>query len=130
MVLPSVGGGGRQASRLGVKSEAPRDNLAVNSYVDIDSDEVVAADSVRQFGNQSVYARKRLGRNEQILVTPETAELDLDKDREKIETIERFSEAYFAIVAANTPIENQILSQQSAEQQLLIKLRGKTYLVK
>ena len=127
---PLTPGAGSQASPLRAKSEAVRDNISVNSYVDIDSDEVVAADSVRQFGNQSVYARKRLGRKEQILVTPETAELDVEKDREKIETIERFSEAYFAIVAANTPTENQILSHQSADQQLLIKLRGKTYLVK
>ncbi|WP_397570504.1 VIT domain-containing protein [Schlesneria sp. T3-172] len=103
---------------------------SLNSYVDIESDSIVATDSVRQIGNRSVYARKRPGQLDQILVTPETAEVDMEKDREKIETIERFSEAYFKLVEANTPTENQILSQQAQGQQLLIQLRGKIYLVK
>ena len=63
-------------------------------------------------------------------MTPETAELDLEKDKARIETIERYSEAYFALVKANSVTENQILSQQRDGEQLLIKLRDKNYLVK
>ena len=104
--------------------------LAVNSFRDIDTDENVATDSVRQYGNQAVYARSQPGQKEQILVTPETAELDLEKDKDKIEIVDRFSEPYFALVSANSVTENQILSQQRDGEQLLIKLRGKNFLVK
>lgn len=111
---------------------------AVNSFRDLKTDLEVPADSVRQYGNQAVYARKKLpsesqvGGNEtsQIVVTPETAELDLEKDKDKIEIIDRFTEAYFALVKANSVGENQILSQQRGDEQLLIKLRGKNYLVR
>ena len=63
-------------------------------------------------------------------MTPETAELDLEKDKDKIEIVDRFSEPYFALVTANSVTENQILSQQRDGEQLLIKLRGKNFLVK
>ena len=104
--------------------------LAANSFHDIESDTTVSIDSVRQFGNQAVYARSQPGKKDQILVTPETADLDLEKDKASIETVERYSEAYFALVKVNSVTENQILSQQRDSEQLLIKLRGKNYLVK
>ena len=105
-------------------------SIANNSFRDIDSDQEVSADSVRQYGNQAVYARRQAGRKEQLVVTPETAELDIEKDKDKIEVIERFTEPYFALVKANSAVENQILSDQRDDEQLLIKLRGKNYLVK
>lgn len=114
--------------------------IASNSFRDAKTDREVAADSVRQYGNQAVYARKKSGASaasgpadkaEQLLVvTPETAELDLDKDKSNIEVIDRFTDSYFALINANTLAENQILSQQRADEQLLIKLRGKNYLVR
>ncbi len=113
-------------------------SLSVNSFRDLKTDKEVAADSVRQYGNQAVYARKRGGApsevsspaGPQIVVTPETAELDLDKDKDKIEVVDRFTDAYFALVKANTIGENQMLSQQRGDEQMLVKLRGKNYLVR
>ena len=126
---PSAGGGGGFAG-----------GQVSNSFRDAKTDKEVAADSVRQYGNQAVYARKKSGAKpgstddakagDQIVVTPETAELDLDKDKANIEVVDRFTEPYFALVNANTLAENQILSQQRVDEQLLIKLRGKNYLVR
>ena len=118
------------AKRLnGISAASPRP-AAVNSLHDIETDSNLPIDNVRQYGNQAVYARSQPGKKEQILVTPETAALDLEKDKARIETIERYSEAYFALVKANSVTENQILSQQRDGEQLLIKLRDKNYLVK
>jgi Ca-activated chloride channel family protein len=113
-------------------------SLSVNSFRDLKTDKEVAADSVRQYGNQAVYARKRMGAESeaggkdvsQIVVTPETANLDLEKDKDKIEVVDRFSDSYFALVKANSIAENQILSQQRDGEQLLVKFRGKNYLVR
>ena len=114
--------------------------LAANSFRDAKTDKEVAADSVRQYGNQAVYARKKSNAGvttspgekaeQQIVVTPETASLDLDKDKANIEVIDRFTDSYFALVKANTLAENQILSQQRVDEQLLVRLRGKNYLVR
>jgi Ca-activated chloride channel family protein len=121
--------------------------MATNSFRDARTDKEVAANSVRQYGGQAVYARKlpgakkaearseaKHGAGEQaessIVVTPETASLDLEKDKAIIEVIDRFTEPYFALIKANTVAENQILSQQRADEQLLIKLRGKNYLLR
>ena len=114
----------------GAGSSRRRGLVASNSYRDIDSDKDLSADSVRQFGNKAVYARSQPGKKEQILVTPETADLDLERDQDKIEIVDRFTEPYFTLIQANSVIENQILSQQRDGEQLLIKLRGKIFLVK
>ncbi|HEY4261451.1 MAG TPA: hypothetical protein VGM98_14885, partial [Schlesneria sp.] len=113
---------------------------AANSFRDVKTDKEIAADSVRQYGNQTVYARKSLASvaesktsgkaEQQIVVTPETADLDLEKDKDKIEIVDRFTDSYFALVKANNTGENQLLSQQRGDEQLLIKLRGKNYLVR
>ncbi len=125
--LGGMMGGARRLSSLSATSPQP---AAANSLHDIETDSSLPIDNVRQYGNQAVYARSQPGKKEQILVTPETAELDLEKDKAKIETIERYSEAYFGLVKANSVTENQILSQQRDGEQLLIKLRNKNYLVK
>jgi len=110
--------------------------LAANSFRDLKTDRAVPADSVRQYGNQTVYARRgssdpaARGAESRLTVTPETAMLDLEKDKDQIEVVERFSEPYFALIRENTAAENQILSQQRTDEQLLIRLRGKNFLVK
>ncbi len=122
---------GRAQTKPGLAASSSQpSSIVANSFHDIESDSTVPADSVRQFGNQAVYARSQPGKKEQILVTPETAELDLEKDKARIVTVDRYSEAYFALVKANSVTENQILSQQRDVEQLLIKLRGKNYLIK
>ena len=125
--LGGMMGGSKRLSALSAPSPQP---AAANSLHDIETDSNVPIDNVRQYGNQAVYARSQPGKKEQILVTPETAELDLEKDKAKIEMVDRYSDAYFALVKANSATENQILSQQRDGEQLLIKLRNKNYLVK
>lgn len=108
--------------------------------LDIDGDREIRADNVRRAGNQALYSRKQFkdlpggkrdeSKEKQIVVTPETASLDLEKDKADIEIVERFSDKYFELVKANSPAENQVFSQQQPNDELLVKLRGKNYLVK
>jgi Ca-activated chloride channel homolog len=120
----------KSASQKSAPMMAGGNSPALNSFRGIDSDEDIAADSVRQLGNQAVYLRRLPGKQERILVTPETANLDLEKDKDQFQVVERFTDPYFSLVKANSPTENLILSQQSGDEQLLIKLRGQVYLVR
>ena len=92
---------------------------------DIDSDREVALEGLKVLGNQSVYRRSG-----KIWVTPDTAEIDLERDKAQIQEIERFSADYFALVAANSPVENQLLSSQQEDEELLVRLRGQVYHLK
>lgn len=104
-------------------------------YRDIESDKEVRLRGIKQLNNETVYARTlpqaEAGKKaKQILVTPETAQLDIEKDKAQIKTIERFSDDYFALIRANTAAENQLLALQEEGDELLVKLRGQAYLVK
>ena len=81
-------------------------------------------DTVRNVGNQTIYRRGR------VWVTPGTEKLDLEKDADKIQTVERYSDEYFELIRQNTTEENQVLSSQRTDEELLITLRGQVYLVK
>jgi Ca-activated chloride channel family protein len=83
-----------------------------------------AEHGLRIVGNQSLYRRGK------TWLTPATEKYDIEKDRDKITVVERFSTAYFQLVAANTPAENQLLSSQQDGEELLVELRGKAYLFK
>ncbi|MEK6257451.1 MAG: VIT domain-containing protein [Planctomycetota bacterium] len=93
-------------------------------FRDVDDDKDVYATGLRNAGNEALYCRGKLW------VTPQTAKLDLKKDAAKIKTIERFSDDYFKLVAANTSSENQVLCSQRHDEELLVELRGQAYLVK
>ncbi len=88
--------------------------------------EAETVSNVRNIGNQSLYRRGR----SKVWQSPEVAKLDLKKDKDKIQIIERFSDEYFALVRANNVEENQILSAQQAGEELLISLRGQAYLIR
>jgi Ca-activated chloride channel family protein len=94
------------------------------AYFDAKTDEAVAVDTVRTNGNQALYKRGRL------VVTPETAGLDVERDQAKIQIVERYSADYFALVSANSAVENQILSNQRDDEELLVNFRGQTYWIK
>ncbi|MCA9079355.1 MAG: VWA domain-containing protein [Planctomycetaceae bacterium] len=79
---------------------------------------------VRNSGVQTLYKRG------QLVVTPETAEVDPERDKAQIQEIERYTDAYFTLIAANSAAENELLSQQRDDEQLLVKLRGQVYLIK
>ena len=87
-----------------------------------DAKEVLS--TVRQSADQPVYKKG------QVWMTPEAAKLDMQKDADKIKTIERYSDEYFELVRKNTPAENQLLSMQKESEQLLLVLRGQAYLIK
>jgi Ca-activated chloride channel family protein len=99
-------------------------SLGSNVYRDAKTDRYVVKETVRTSGNQALYKRGR------VVVTPETAELDVAKDADKITTIERYTDAYFALVKDNSIEENQVLSDQADDEELLVQLRGKAYLIK
>ena len=54
----------------------------------------------------------------------------LDRDKDKIRTIDRFSEEYFRLVRANSVAENQVIASQQADEELLIELRGQVYRIR
>ncbi|MCA8991465.1 MAG: VWA domain-containing protein [Planctomycetaceae bacterium] len=78
---------------------------------------------IRNSGVQTLYKRGKL------VVTPETAEVDVEKEKDQIQVVQRFSDDYFKLIAANTVSENNLLSQQGPEENLLVKLRGQVYLI-
>jgi Ca-activated chloride channel family protein len=80
--------------------------------------------AVRQAGNQAVYRRGK------VWVAANAADVDLKKDKDKIQVIERYSPAYFDLVRANTTAENQVLASQQVNEELLITLRGQVYLIR
>ncbi len=80
--------------------------------------------NVQNVGNRTLYRRGK------VWFTPDLAELDLEKDADKIKEIKRFSEAYFELVRQNTIEENQILATQQAGEELLIRLRGQVYRIR
>jgi hypothetical protein len=102
-------------------------------YRDAETDELIVAETIRKVGPDTLYKRG------DIMCTSETAELfeeadglklDLVKLGDKVEVIERFTDAYFALCVANSQQENQLLASQMDGEQLLVNLRGKAYLIK
>jgi Ca-activated chloride channel family protein len=95
-----------------------------SSYRDEKSDRTVVVENVRESGQQALYRRGR------IVMTPKTADLDVAKDKAKIQEVARYSDDYFALVKANTVQENELLSSQMDEEELLVELRGQVYWIK
>jgi Ca-activated chloride channel family protein len=83
----------------------------------------IGGKSIVTTNSQTLYRRGR------ILVTPETASLDIEKDRGQITKIQRFSTEYFDLVSKNSAADNQLLGQQTTEDSLLVKIRGVVYLI-
>ncbi len=107
----------------GLGGYARRAPLA-NTFRDIDEDRVVVADSVQTVGNEALYKRGNLW------IAQNAIGVDPAKDRSKIKDVERFSDEYFRLIAANTTAENEILARQLPGEELLIKLRGQVYRIK
>lgn len=75
-------------------------------------------------GNQAMYRRGNMW------MTPDTAQMDLAKDKDKIKVIDRFSDEYFELVRANTTAQNQVMATQGANEELLVNLRGQVYRIR
>jgi len=90
---------------------------------DTETDEVKVVQSVRNVGNKTLFYRDNIWMDEESAVK-------LAKDKSDVVEIERFSPEYFDLVSKNTKQENQVLSQQRADETLMVWLRGKNYLIK
>ncbi|PQO36570.1 hypothetical protein C5Y96_08115, partial [Blastopirellula marina] len=88
------------------------------------NDRLVVASNVRNVGNDTLFLRNK------VWIAESAGDVDPEKDKSKIKTVERFSKEYFALVAANNKQQNALLAQQRQGEQLLCNLRGQYYLIK
>jgi len=118
----------RRAERAPAPSApAGRGGQAIYGWADTKSYEAGEKQRVqhmRQVGQQALYRRGR------VWYAADAAEVDLAKDQAKIQEIQRFSEAYFALVRANTAAENQLLASQQENEELVLRLRGQLYRIR
>jgi len=96
-------------------------NTGRNAY---EREKVEYVAGIRNVGNLSLFRRGNLW------MGPRVARLDLKKDADRITVIKRYSAEYFKLIRANSVSENQVMSSQQADEELLIELRGEAYLVK
>ena len=128
------GGGGGYGGAPGRSSSRPAPASSLGGYaggLPSDASKAEPANQavnlkkiVRKAGTQTLYKRGKL------LVTPETASIDLEKQKDEIIEIKRFSDEYFKLTDANSSAENELLTLQEDGEELLVKLRGKIYLIK
>ena len=78
---------------------------------------------MKNVGNQTLYKRGKLW------IAANAKDVDPSED-DKITTVERFSDAYFKLTAANTESENAVLAMQKSGEELIIKLREQVYRIK
>ena len=96
-------------------------NISAEKY---DRGEAEVARNVRQVGNQAIYGRGN------VWVAANAAHVDPERDKDKIREVQQFSREYFDLVRANTVAENQVLSQQRPNEELIISLRGQVYRIR
>jgi Ca-activated chloride channel family protein len=108
----TAGGGGYGGAPGGVAGNASQQ-----------SESKLVRDSITVMNSQTLYRRGRM------LVTPETASLDLEKDSSQITKLKRFTSEYFDLVSKNSVADNQLLGQQATDESLLVKIRGVVYLI-
>ncbi|MEQ1905400.1 MAG: hypothetical protein ABL888_14520, partial [Pirellulaceae bacterium] len=76
---------------------------------------------IRKVGNATIYQRGNL------LIADNAAAIDIENDQSVIK-LKKFSDEYFKLIDQNTAEENLIIAQQDKEEMLIV-LRGKTYLI-
>ena len=104
---PAPGGSGSNAVNPPVGSSGPTAASGANG--------------VRQAGPWTFYKRGNL------LITENAVDVDLDKDAGQIRVFKRFSDEWYALVAANTEVENLILAEQNENEELVVRLRNVIY---
>ena len=88
---------------------------------DIDSDEIVAVNTVRTVGNETLYKRGKLW------IAANARDVDLQNDRDQVVIVKRFSPAWFRLSKDNSPAQNRVLAAQRTGEHLLLRLRGTVY---
>lgn len=81
-------------------------------------------DGIRAIGSQILYVRGTQ------LIADNASDVDMEQQKDSITEIVRFSDPYFELVKGNSVAENQLLSLQQADEQLLVRLNNKVYLIK
>lgn len=114
-------GGAAGRGQANAQPTAPAAGLVLR---DIETDKEVVVDSVQIVGNETLYKR-----GDKWFATS-AKDVDLERDKDKIKTVSRFSDEYFELIKANTPAENAVLARQQAGEELVIKLRDVVYLIK
>ncbi len=79
---------------------------------------------VRKVGTMTLYVRGK------TIVADNAVDIDLEKAKDSIIELERFSDDYFKLVSANSATENLILAEQRDGETLVVQLRNKTYRIK
>ncbi len=110
-------------------ADAPADDVGVaiagnTNAADYEDRQEERVANVRNVGNQTLYQRG------QRWVAANATAVDEEDDADQIQTVARFSDDYFVLVAANTADENAILASQGRDEELMINLRGQVYLIK
>lgn len=118
---PAFGGQGLESNAIGGGAQPPTGGLG--GLPPGGNRPQAGQQGVRQIGNQTLYKRGKM------LVAENCVEVDLEKEAGSIVAVKRYSPEYFELIAANTVEENQLFSEQSPEEVLVIKLRGKLYRV-
>lgn len=90
---------------------------------DLVTDAPLSVSGIRTVEEQTLY------RENDLWVTPDTSELDLERDAADITVLEKFSDEYFELVSVNTQAENELLSSQQDGERLLVQFRGRNYLI-
>ena len=112
---------GRIDGGRGIAGLAPVGGVLIQS---IDSDEESISDAVLNVGKETIYRRGK------TLIVSNARDVDLEKDKDQIIEIERYSDEYFTLVAANSKSENAVLARQAADQEMIIRLRSQVYRIK
>ncbi len=124
--------GTRQQLKEARNAPAPTDADAGSSVMqgntnreDYEAGRTETVANVRQVGNQGIYRR-----GDNVWIASNATDVDPEKDEDKIRDVNRFSEEYFELVRKNTVEQNQVLSSQRGDEELLIRLRGQVYRIK
>lgn len=110
---PSRGLGGMAAGATPGQSGGTSDHLSAT-----------AGDGVQLINNNAFYKRGKL------LIAANASHVNLEKPTLPVVEMKRFSKEYFELVKQNSEPENALLSQQQADQELVIVLRGSLYRIK
>ncbi len=80
---------------------------------------------MKRIGASTLYRRQG-----NVWYADNVNEFDVEKNKDKIKEIKRFSKEYFQLVKKNTNSENSLLAQQGEKETLIIRLRGVVYRIK
>jgi Ca-activated chloride channel homolog len=79
---------------------------------------------VRNSGKDNAYLRGK------YLIASNALDIDPEKDKDKINNLQRYTDEYFELLKSTTVEENQLLALQGADEELLVRIQGKVYLIR